>query len=350
MVYYSAVGRVNPISDWYNSYQRYYLEIAVSTHKRLIFMQDWWQATFPKGRQTLKITDANGHPVSIAYGEKGTGKPLVLVHGVGSWSYGWRNNIETLSQYFRVICFDAKGNGFSDKPPDPEKPGHQVIELARVIQALCDEPAFVVAESLGALVTLGTVQEYPELFARLVVINVPIFPERLPNQGMCLLSTVPMDLIRIFDKLRVASLFAPLVRQILAIERREVVLDAAAITEEDVYWITYPYIEFPNTIAKYGEDLQHAAQEIQRLQQNLPNLIGKIQDNLSAIAIPTLILWSEQDRWFPVKDGEKLRDRLPNSRLQIIPNCGHDAAATCPDVANSAILEFMGNTNVENLR
>ncbi|MBV9389528.1 MAG: alpha/beta hydrolase, partial [Chroococcidiopsidaceae cyanobacterium CP_BM_ER_R8_30] len=39
-------------------------------------MQDWWQATFPQGRQTLEIPDASGQPVSIAYGEKGQGKPL----------------------------------------------------------------------------------------------------------------------------------------------------------------------------------------------------------------------------------------------------------------------------------
>lgn len=305
------------------------------------FMQDWWQTTFPNGRQTLTITDANDYPVSISYGEKGTGKPLVLVHGVGSWSYGWRHNIEPLSQHFRVLAFDAKGNGFSDKPLHPEKPGHQVIELVRIVQALCSEPAIVVAESLGALVTLAAAQSQPELFARLVIINVPIFPERLPNRGMRLLSNLPLDLIKIVDNLRLSYLFSGLVRQILAIERGEVVVDAAAITEEDVYWITYPYIEFPNTIIKYAEDLQHAAREIQRLEENLPNLITNIQDNLSAIACPTLILWSDADRWFPVSHGEKLHARLPNSQLQILQNCGHDAAATCSEAVNSAILEFL---------
>lgn len=162
---------------------------------------------------------------------------------------------------------------------------------------------------------------------------------------MRLLSDLPLDMIRIVDNLRLASLFAPLVRQILAIERGEVVVDAAAITEEDVYWISYPYIKFPNAITKYAEDLQNAAQEIQKIEQNLPNLISKIQDNLSAIAIPTLILWSAQDRWFPIRDGEKLQARLPDSTLQIIPNCGHDAAATCPDAVNSAILSFLRETN-----
>jgi len=310
-----------------------------------MFIQDWWQTTFPKGRQTLKITDANGLPLSIAYGEKGTGKPLIFVHGVGSWSYGWRHNIEFLSQYFRVICFDAKGHGFSEKPSYPDNPGHQAVELARIIQALCQEPAVVVAESLGALITLATVQAHPELFARLVVINVPIFPNQLPNWGMRLLSEIPLDLIRIVDNLRLASLFSPLVRQIFTIERSQVVVDATAITEADVHWLTYPFLEFPNAITKYAEDLQHAAEEIRRLEQKLPNLISNIQDNLRAIACPTLILWGDQDQWFPATDGEKLNACLSDSRLQILPNCGHDAAGTCPQEVNSAILEFLRDTN-----
>ena len=72
-------------------------------------MQDWWQKTFPQGRQTLTIIDANGYPLQIAYDKKGVGTPLFLVHGLGSWSYNWRRCVESLSQYFRVICFDAKG-------------------------------------------------------------------------------------------------------------------------------------------------------------------------------------------------------------------------------------------------
>ena len=69
----------------------------------------WWRANFPLGKQSLTIADANGYPVKIAYGEVGSGKPLFLLHGIGSWSYNWRNSIKPLSQYFRVTCFDAKG-------------------------------------------------------------------------------------------------------------------------------------------------------------------------------------------------------------------------------------------------
>lgn len=312
------------------------------------FPKDWWETTFPKGRQTLTITDASGYPVQIAYGEKGTGKPLFLVHGIGSWSYGWRHNIDHLSQHFRVICFDAKGHGFSDKPEYSEQLGHQIIETKQIIEALCDEPAVVVAESLGALVSLGVAAEYSELFARLVVINVPIFPERLPNRGMRLLSYLPLDLVRIVDNLQLPRLFAPLVWAIVAIERREIVANPDEMTFEEVYWGTYPYLELPNTLTKYAEALQQSAREIERLLQNQPNIISRIQNSLHKIDSPTLILWGEKDNWFSVKNGEKLHDYLPGSRLKIIPNCGHDASAGSPKEVNSAILEFLQNTNFAN--
>lgn len=307
-------------------------------------MQDWWQSKFPKGRQTLTITDASGYPVKIAYGEKGTGKPLFLVHGIGSWSYGWHHNIDELAQSFRVICFDAKGHGFSDKPTYSEQLGHQAVEMERIIRALCDEPAVVVAQSLGALIALAIAEENPDLFARLVLINVPVFPKELPSIWMRFLASLPLDLVRGVDSLRLAHLLGPLLQQIIAIGRQEVVVDAAQITPETVYWVSYPYIEFPHTITKVTEDLQHAAQEIESLLQNKPNIISNIQDNLSQVSCPTLILWGEQDRWFPLVNAGKLQARLPDAKLKIIPNCGHDAAAGSPEAVNSAILEFLSGT------
>jgi pimeloyl-ACP methyl ester carboxylesterase len=304
-------------------------------------MQDWWKATFPKGRQTIKIIDANGRPVSIAYGEKGTGKPLFLVHGIGSWSYNWRRSVEPLSQYFRVICFDAKGYGFSEKPVYPERHDHQIIELERIISTLCDEPPVVVAESLGALVSLGVTLAYPKLLSRLVVVNVPIFLERLPHWGMLLLSQLPLELVQKIDSARVTYFLAPLVREIMTVERRAVLFDASILTESDIYWISYPFVEFPGTILKVAEDLRIAAREIEHLQENKPNIISKIQNNLGRIKCPTLILWGEQDAWYPPSDGEKLRSLIPNSQLQILPNCGHDASSGCSDAVNAAILEFL---------
>ncbi|MEH2072347.1 MAG: alpha/beta hydrolase [Nostoc sp.] len=309
-------------------------------------MKDWWQATFPKGRQNLVISDAYGYPVQIAYGEVGRGKPLILLHGMGSWSYNWRHLVAPLSKYFRVICFDAKGFGFSEKPLSRrEYNGHQVIEFKRIIQALCDEPAVIVAESLGGLIALAIAQEHPQLIGRLVVVNVPIFPERLPHWAMWLLAQTPLEIMQTIDSLRLAYMFAPLFREIMAIERRAVLFDPSILTQEDIYWITYPFIELPGTIAKVAEELQIAAREIENCQANKPNMLTKIQNNLSQIQCPTLVLWGEQDSWFPASHGEKLHQQIPNSKFQMLSNCYHDASTGASEVLYTAILEFLQDTS-----
>jgi pimeloyl-ACP methyl ester carboxylesterase len=105
----------------------------------------WWQEHFPAGQQLVPIRDALDREVLIAYGEVGNGQPLFLLHGIGSWSFNWRHNIRALSQHFRVICVDAKGYGFSQTASPPETPGHQIIELLRVIEALSDHPVILAA-------------------------------------------------------------------------------------------------------------------------------------------------------------------------------------------------------------
>jgi pimeloyl-ACP methyl ester carboxylesterase len=309
-------------------------------------MTDWWQATFPQERQTLHIQDANGRDVSIAYGEAGTGQPLFLLHGIGSWSYSWRNSVAPLSQQFRVICPDAKGHGFSQACSGSETPGHQIVELARIVEALSDRPAILVGESMGALTALGVAQRYPELVDRLILINIPIFPQQLPSLGMRLLSYLPLDAVRLVDQLQLSRPIAPLVQYVTRIAREEVVVNPAEITDEDIYWLTYPYIYRAGPLLQFAIDLQLAAEEIQRLQQKQPNLISQIQNDLPKVTCPTLILWSDQDRWFPREDGEALKERLPHAQFQILPNSGHNASGSNPVAVNAAILEFCTATNL----
>lgn len=309
-------------------------------------MQDWWQKTFAKGRQYLTVTDASGYPVQVAYGEKGVGKPLILLHGIGSWSYNWRNSIEPLSKHCRVICFDAKGFGFSEKPQSRrEVEGHQVIEFERIIRELCHEPVTIVAESLGALIALALAQERPEIVGRLVVVNVPIFAERLPHWGMRLFSHTPLEIIQIIDSLRLTYLFAPLIREVMAIERREVLFDPSILTPEDIYWITYPFIEFPGTLTKAAEELKIADREIENCQVHKTGLLSQIQSKLNSINCPTQILWGEHDSWFPLAHGYKLHQCLSNSQLKVLPNCRHDASSGASEVVNEAIIEFLRTTH-----
>ncbi|MEC4806481.1 MAG: alpha/beta hydrolase [Jaaginema sp. PMC 1079.18] len=304
-------------------------------------MEQWWRDTFPEGRKILNITDSFGNPLAISYGEKGQGSPLICFHGIGSWSYSWRRLIEPFSQHFRVICFDAKGHGFSAATVLNRQIGYQIPEFLQIIHALnLDEPVTVMAQSLGALITLAAVEREPTLFKQLILINVPIFLETLPNWWMPLLAHIPLDFVQWIDQTRLSQNFAPFLHTIVTYGRQEVVVNPQDITPEEVSGIIYPYVNMPGAIATYVNDLQLALKALQAKSQNQPNLMTQIERELATIQQPTLILWGDRDRWFPPYLGEKLCNALPNATLKILQQCGHDGAASAPKQIYRAYQNF----------
>ncbi len=95
----------------------------------------------------------------------------------------------------------------------------------------------------------------PHLIDPLVVMNTPLFTEKLPHWVMGLLAQTPLKIIQTINFLRLAYVFAPILREVMAIERRRVLFDPSILSEEDVYWITYPFIEIPGTLVKVAEEL-----------------------------------------------------------------------------------------------
>ncbi len=303
-------------------------------------MENWWQKTFPEGQKQLPIRNPQGEIHYLAYGEIGQGQPIIFLHGIGSWSYSWRQLIPTLAEKYRVIAFDATGHGFSEKPFQWDI-RHLQQELPQVIEALCEEPPIVIAQSLGGLVSLASAIDYPDYFSRLVLINAAVFPNELPSFGMRWLAGVPLELVKGVDHARIVKPLAPIVREVVRFARRDVVSNPSMVTYEDVYALTYPFIENTGAIAHFTQTLQQAAQEIAYLENNEPNLISYVHQHLADITIPTLILWGDQDQWFPLEHGKKLHESLPNSRLEVLENCGHDATACAWEQIEKKVLNFL---------
>ncbi|MGB3615712.1 MAG: alpha/beta hydrolase [Elainellaceae cyanobacterium] len=303
---------------------------------------DWWAATFPQGQQRLVIDDAGDQPVAIAYGEVGQGPPLILAHGLGVWSYSWRGNIDALAQHYRVICVDAVGAGFSEKPMRPTQVGHQVVELARVIEVLCNRPAILVGQSLGGLTSLGVAIDYPHLVDRLVVINVPVFPKKLPSAVMRILAAIPQPLVYAIDRYQLFKRARPAARWIAQRSQREGHNPQEIAAQKTAHIDAYPYLESFGMLTCFARDLKLALIDVQQYLRGETCFTGRLQDSLGALAQPTLVLWGEKDGWFPVENGYALQRQLPNAKLQVIPGCGHRASESCPHQVNGAVLAFLG--------
>jgi len=108
--------------------------------------------------------DSNG--VRIFYSERGSGVPVILLHGFGAQGdTNFRNpgTVAALAKNYRVIVMDARGHGRSEKPHDLESYGMEVVDdVKRLMDHLEIDRAHLVGYSMGALITIKFMTAYPE--------------------------------------------------------------------------------------------------------------------------------------------------------------------------------------------
>jgi len=112
-----------------------------------------------------KYFDAGG--VRIRYLEQGSGEPVVLVHGFGNTAEIWSANriVQDLSRNYRVISFDLRGHGKSDKPHDAARYGREMgLDVVRLLDHLHIQKAHIVGYSLGGYIISQLLTLRPEQF------------------------------------------------------------------------------------------------------------------------------------------------------------------------------------------
>ncbi len=104
--------------------------------------------------------------VHIHYSEQGRGEPVILVHGFAvnaDLNWRWVGVSHALARDYRVISFDNRGHGLSDKPHDPARYGMEMVEdVVRLMDYLKIPRTHVVGYSLGGYITLKLMMMHPE--------------------------------------------------------------------------------------------------------------------------------------------------------------------------------------------
>jgi pimeloyl-ACP methyl ester carboxylesterase len=108
----------------------------------------------------------------LVFDERGTGAPLVLVHGTGAQASSWGRAVDDLAAGgYRVIAYDRRGYGRSAHRPVRDYRVH-VADLAAVVEHV-GAPAHVFGWSSGGNTALALAVARPELFRSLVVLEAP---------------------------------------------------------------------------------------------------------------------------------------------------------------------------------
>lgn len=117
----------------------------------------------------------NSAGAELAVQDRGSGPPVVLVHGSLDDHRSWDHVVPALTDRFTVLTWDRRGHGASTCPPGQGHLSDDVADLAAVIRTSSPEPALVVGHSYGACVAMVLAAEQPELTCGVLLHQPPLF-------------------------------------------------------------------------------------------------------------------------------------------------------------------------------
>ena len=120
------------------------------------------------------MTDINVNGVRLFYEQQGVGTPICCVHGGGGSSAAWQAAIPELSRYGRVIIYDRRGSGRSERPstPRPVAITEHAEDLFQLLTQVADrQGAVVIGRSYGGGVALHLAVAHPHSVRGLVLLE-----------------------------------------------------------------------------------------------------------------------------------------------------------------------------------
>ena len=240
---------------------------------------------------------------------------LVLSSGLGGSANYWSPNLAALSDVYRVVVYDHRGTGRSDRSvPDGSKVEHMADDLLELLTELGAPRAHVMGHAAGAAAGLAMALKAPERVMSLIAIN-----------GW---SRADPHFLRCFET-RLALLHGSGLM--------------AFLRAQPVY--LYPANWIPANL-----DLLDAETEHQR--KNFPGnatteariaalAAFDVHDRLSDIACPVLALCAADDMLVPSKSSQALAAGLRHGTLAEMERGGHACNVTQPDRFNQIVLDWL---------
>jgi pimeloyl-ACP methyl ester carboxylesterase/class 3 adenylate cyclase len=245
---------------------------------------------------------ARNGDVHIAYQVVGDG-PIDLVHTAGIWSnveimWEWppyARYLERLASFSRLILFDLRGIGLSDRGTEPPILELQADDVRAVMDAAGSESAAVFGGARGSAPVMVFAASYPER-TRSVVLYAPIAKSVRSDDWPY--GRAPEDMEAFFDRL---------VAEIGTGDNLE--LQGPSYDPRFKQW----WARFERLVASPGAYVELARVFIE----------ADIRQVLPAIQSPTLVLHRTDDRIVPVAQGRAVAERIAGARFVELPGIDH---------------------------
>ena len=262
---------------------------------------------------TVKVND-----IDIYYEIHGNGEPLVLICGLGGDVTRWYRNIPGLSRDFRVIAFDNRGAGRSDKPDIPYSMSMMCDDIAGLMDALDIEKAHIFGISMGGMITLN-------------------FGILHPDRVMSLMPgcTRPGGSHNILGEPGSSSILSPDLIAVMSPEDRGRAFLPSLWSEA--------YIENnPDIVDEYIEKTSVYPQDpVGYTRQMAAADAHDVYDRLPDITAPSLVIHGSEDSLIPADNARIIAECIPGAELVVLEGLGHGFYSQEPEMVNGILIDFM---------
>jgi 3-oxoadipate enol-lactonase len=260
------------------------------------------------------------HGVRVHFERRGSGPALLMLHGIGSSSRAFRHQLESLSDAFDVIAWDAPGYGQSEDPSEPFTLADLADRVALLLDELGVQHAHVLGVSMGGVIAQLVHHRHPRRVQSLVLCDTNAGGGALPEPAR-------------FERVR---------QRVEALEQ----LGARGMAEQRA-----PVLVGPNASRDLIDELTAIMAEVRPAGYAAAAVaLGNtdLREQLGAIQVPTLVIHGEYDRVVPPETGRQLAESIPGARLVVIANAGHVSNQEQPAAFNAAVRDFLSARSRDN--
>ncbi len=254
--------------------------------------------------------------IELYYEIHGEGYPIVLIRGLGSNADHWYRQVPAFSSGYKVITFDNRGIGRSDKPDGPYTISMMAEDTLGLMDALGIWKAHILALSMGGMIAQEIALKYPRRVNGLVLACTHCGGDHAVSAS---------------DE--ITGIFA----EFIFTGSQE-----AAQKAVKCLFAEHTMKEAPEVVQQY----QEVSGKFPPVSDVLVRQLEAVRDHntwedLPNIKAPTFVLTGNEDVLIPPENSSILAERIPGAKLHVIERGGHQFLVEQAEAFNGAVLEFL---------
>jgi pimeloyl-ACP methyl ester carboxylesterase len=262
-------------------------------------------------KEVIVMPDIRIDNVTFHYETAGQGQHLLFLNGLGMSARDWERQVDYFSKSYRVITFDYRGQGSSDKPSGPYSIPLFCEDTVRLLESIDARPVHLVGLSMGGMIAFQMAVSRPELLRSMVIVNSgPHLKQLTWAQKFEFLKRrfiVRVFGMRVMAKILADRLFPENGQENL---RREMAKRWAQ-NDKNAYNFTVRALRDWSVLEHLGE-----------------------------IRCPALVISADQD-YTPLSYKQYYVSMMPDAKLVVIPNSRHATPLDQPESFNEILSEFL---------